>query len=449
MNRRTFLHTLTVATTGSIVAASSLGAASMSPVGAQQRRRPNIVFIMADDLGYGDVGVTGRTDYRTPFIDGLARDGMQFMQSYSAAPVCSPTRVALLTGRYAARESIGLIEPLTSHEVGLPTTPHTLPRLIRDAGYDTALVGKWHLGLGAAYHPMQHGFDEFYGFLGAAADYASHVDTETHRNLFVDGTTPVTESGYLTDMFTARAVQYVSRERSRPFFLSLQYNAPHWPWQAPGDVAYPDSVAAKDGGSPQTYARMMESLDRGVGEVLRAIASRGIERDTLVVFTSDNGGERFSHMGPFSQGKMTLGEGGIRVATFARWPGTVPADSRSEQVSVTMDWTVTMLALAGARSPRPLDGIDLTPALRGAGKPVPREIAWRIAQRKSEGALRKGDWKYLRTSAGEFLYDLRSDPSEKSDRRAAEAARFSELSRAFRKWESEMLAPVALDPSMR
>ncbi len=415
----------------------------------QPRRRPNIVFVMADDLGYGDLGITGRTDYRTPFIDGIARDGMQLMQSYCAAPVCSPTRVALLTGRYPAREPVGLIEPLTTQLDGLPADPHTLPRLMKDAGYDTALVGKWHLGLGPAFHPMRHGFDEFYGFLGAAADYASHRDTETKVNQFFDGTTPVTESGYLTDMFTDRAVRYVSRVRTKPFFLSLQYNAPHWPWQAPGDPAYPDTLGASMGGSEETFARMVESMDRGIGRVLGALANRGIARETLVVFTSDNGGERFSHMGPYSESKMTLGEGGIHVMTLARWPGVIAAGSKTDQVSVTMDWTATMLALAGATSPRPLDGIDLMPFLRGGRAPIDRTIAWRIAQRRSEGALRSGAWKYLRNARGEFLFDLRNDPGEKSDRRASQGAKFAELSSAFQKWEGEMQRVVPLDPKAR
>jgi len=444
IDRRAFLRGLT--------AASAVAASAPALLGASwgvQRRRPNIVFIMADDFGYGDLGITGRTDYRTPAIDSIGHDGVQLMQSYSAAPVCSPTRVALMTGRYPAREPIGLIEPLTTHEVGLPADPHTLPRLMRDAGYDTALVGKWHLGLGPAFHPHRHGFDEFYGFLGAAADYASHRDTETRTQQFFDGTTPVAAPGYLTDMFTERAVRVVSKVRSKPFFLSLQYNAPHWPWQAPGDAAYPDSVQAQSGGSPATFARMVESMDRGVAEVLRAIGARGIERDTLVVFTSDNGGERFSHMGPYSERKMTLGEGGIHVMTVARWPGTIPRGTRSQQVSVTMDWTATMLALAGAKSPRSLDGMDLMPALSGKTSPVSRTLAWRIAQRRSEGAYRKGDWKFLRNDRGEFLYDLSRDPGEKTDRRVTDAARFTELSRAFASWERGVLAPVGLDSTRR
>lgn len=448
IDRRSFLRQLAIASAATSVPAV-LGASRSATDAHQPRRRPNIVFIMADDLGYGDLGITGRTDYRTPFIDGIARDGVQLMQSYCAAPVCSPTRVALLTGRYPAREAAGLIEPLTTQLDGLPAEPHTLPRLMKDAGYDTALIGKWHLGLGPAYHPLRHGFDEFYGFLGAAADYTSHRDTETHDNQFFDGTTPVTESGYLTDMFTERAVRYVSRAHAKPFFLSLQYNAPHWPWQAPGDPAYPDTLGASLGGSPETFGRMVESMDRGVGRVLSALAERGLERDTLLVFTSDNGGERFSHMGPYSEKKMTLGEGGIHVMTMARWPGVIAAGTKTHQVSVTMDWTATMLALADATSPRSLDGIDLMPFLRGRRATVDRTIAWRIAQRRSEGALRQGAWKYLRNERGEFLFDLQSDPGERTDRRASNGARFDALASAFRKWEAEMQRPVPLDPARR
>lgn len=413
-----------------------------------QRSAPNIVLIVADDLGYADLSITGRRDYRTPVIDQIAHDGALLTQAYSSAPVCTPSRVALMTGRYPARYTAGLYEPLTTQDEGLKALPATLPRLLKNAGYDTALVGKWHLGLLPRFHPLRHGFDEFYGFLGSGADYASHADVLTRTvSHFQDGERPIRADGYLTDLFTNRAVRIVSRPRRKPLFLSLQYNAPHWPWQGPGDQPHPDTLAVTAGGTPETYARMVRSMDEGIGRVLDAVHRRGVERDTLVVFTSDNGGERFSHMGPFSEGKLTLREGGIRVAAVARWPGVIRAGSLCEQVCTTFDLTATAAALAGARSDSaaPFDGIDLMPALRG-GAARPRDLYWRLGQRRQQKALRSGDWKYFMTARdGEHLFDLATDPGEKRDRKAERPEVLAELKRKYEKWESSMLAPIPMD----
>jgi arylsulfatase A-like enzyme len=444
MRRREFLERLASAAAASTLPALNTGCRGNRPT---KSARPNVLLIMTDDLGYGDLTSTGRTDYHTPRIDSIARDGMQLSNAYSAAPVCTPTRVALMTGRYPARNPIGLYEPLTTQPTGLATEPATLPRLLKDAGYETALIGKWHLGVPAQFHPLRHGFDEFYGFLGAAADYTSHVDTEALTPLFYDGLEKVRVEGYLTDLFTSRAVQYLTRAHDKPFFLNLQYNAPHWPWQAPGDPPYPDSMRWRKGGSPETFARMMEDLDQGVGKVLAALEQNDLARNTLVIFTSDNGGERFSHMGPFSQGKMTLWEGGIRVAAFARWPGVIAAGRTSDQVCITMDWTATMLALAGtdAEPGSPLDGLDLMPALTG-GSVVPRDLYWRIFQRSKQKALRSGDYKYLTTAEGEFLFHLAADAGEKNDRKVNEPGVLAELKQKYARWEGGVLAPIPLDP---
>ncbi len=442
ISRRTFLQQTT--------AAMALGALSPLEPLLRAPSRPNLLYIMSDDLGYGDLGITGRTDYATPVLDALAREGVRLTQAYCAAPVCTPTRVALNTGRYPARTRAGLFEPLTTTNVGLLPDPPTLARLIRDAGYETGLIGKWHLGLLPEFHPLRHGYDEFYGFLGAAADYASHVDTETHRVLFQDGDQPVKTEGYLTDLFTDRAIRFIQRRRSRPFFLNLEYNAPHWPWQAPGDPPYPDSVSSRSGGSPAVFGRMVRSMDDGIGRILAALHASGRDRDTLVIFASDNGGERFSNMGPFSQGKMTLYEGGLRTPAFARWPGVIAPNTTTDQVAITMDWTATLLARAGAHAdPRaPLDGIDLLPALTGA-KPVSRDLYWRITQRVKQKAMRSGDWKYLVTTDGELLFDLGADPGEKSDVKERHADVLAALRRMYAGWEREVLPPVPLDPASR
>ena len=352
-----------------------------------------------------------------------------------------------MTGRYPARYTAGLYEPLTTQRLGLEPRPATLPRLLKNAGYETALVGKWHLGVLPQFHPLRHGFDEFYGFLGGGADYASHMDVQARKvSYFEDGERPVHASGYLTDLFTDRAVRIVSRRRRRPFFLSLQYNAPHWPWQGPGDPPYPDTLRPQAGGSPATYARMVERMDEGVGRVLDALHARGLERDTLVVFTSDNGGERFSHMGPFSAEKMSVREGGIRVAAVARWPGVIAAGSRCDQVCATFDLTATAAALAGTHADpaAPFDGIDLMPALRG-GAPRPRDLYWRVTQRRQERGMRSGDWKYVQTAKdAPQLFDLATDPGEKTDRTGDHPDVLAALERKYAAWEREMLAPVPL-----
>lgn len=409
---------------------------------------PNLLFIMADDLGFADLSIYGRTDYQTPVLDHLAREGVRLTQAYSAAPVCTPTRVALMTGQYPARHEAGLHEPLTTHPTGLPAELPTLPRLLKNAGYQTALVGKWHLGLGRRYHPLRHGFDEFYGHLGAAIDYATGLGTEQLKHDWYDGTDRIEFRGYATDLITERAVRIVSRRRERPFFLSLQYNAPHWPWQAPGDPPYPDSLRWRRGGSPETYARMMRSLDDGIGSVLQALRDAGVEQNTVVIFTSDNGGEMYSDMGPFDGQKMSLSEGGIRVSAFARWPGVIPADTTTDQVAVTMDWAATLLAIGGAKPDAafPLDGIDLRPQLTGASPSVSRDLFWRITQRRRHRAMRSGDWKYLATEEGEFLFDLASDLGEHVDRSSEAPAEFARLKSLYAEWESEVLPPIPLDP---
>ena len=438
IDRRAFLQTTS--------ALALVGCANRLP----WRSRPNLLLIMADDLGYGDVGFTGRRDYATPAIDRIAREGVTLTQAYAAAPVCTPTRVALATGRYPARTPVGLLEPLTKQtDIGLDTTPPTLGLLLKNVGYETALIGKWHLGISPQYHPLRHGYDEFYGMLGAAADYVNYLDTETLRNLFQDGSEPARASGYLTDLFSERAVKFIERKHEAPFFLNVQYNAPHWPWQAPGDPVYPDSLRWNKGGSPETYARMVESMDAGIGRIMAALQARDLEDKTLVIFTSDNGGERFSHMGPFSHRKMHLWEGGIRVPAAARWPGVIPPGSRSDQVAVTMDITATLLALSGARhdASAPLDGIDLLPALTGQAAHRERELYWRIHQRRQQKAVRAGDWKYLQTDDGEFLFNLADDASEKRDLKERDRARFIDLKARLAKWESEVLKPIPLDPA--
>jgi arylsulfatase A-like enzyme len=327
----------------------------------------------------------------------------------------------------------------------LPASHPTVSSLLKANGYETALVGKWHLGNLPGFLPNEHGFDEFFGILEGAADYVSHVDPSRNPGLFENGE-PVDRGGYLTDLLTERAVAFLSRPHPRPFFLSLQYTAPHWPWQGPGDAPYPDTASWVGGGSNETFAEMMRHLDRGVGEVLAALERSGLSGNTLVIFTSDNGGERYSDMGPLSERKMTLWEGGIRVPALVRWPGVIPAGTRTGQVAITMDWTATILSVARTEADPayPLDGMDLLPVLTGESPVRPRTLWWRTFQRTKHRALRSGDWKYLGDEKGEYLFHLAEDASEERDLKAEHPERLAQLKALYRELESQMLEPVPL-----
>ena len=298
------------------VAAGTAAAALAVPRAVRAQDRPNVLFILADDLGYGDLSCYGRPDYETPVLDRLATQGMKFMSAYAAAPVCTPTRCAFLTGRYPQRFEVGLQEPLTasSPPVGLPASQPTIASRLRAVGYETALIGKWHLGWRPEYQPNRHGFDEFYGSLSGALDYFTHVAPDagigTEPDLW-ENDRRTTADGYLTDVFTDRAVDFVTRPHSKPFYLSLHYTAPHSPWEGPDDRATADHTdhgagPMTNGGSLGAYAEMMRSMDSGIGRVLAALRRARLERNTLVIFTSDNGGERYSFNWPFSFQKLYL-----------------------------------------------------------------------------------------------------------------------------------------------
>ena len=430
-------------------AAVVAGAISNSSVSAAER--PNILFILADDMGWGDLSCYGRPDYRTPNLDRLAQQGMRFTNGYAAAPVCTPTRVGFLTGRYPARLAVGLEEPITERKelgeriktVGLPTAHPTVASLIKAAGYDTALIGKWHLGYLPNFGPLKSGFDEFFGIMSGAADHFTHKDMMAEPDLF-EGEVPVERTGYITDLLTQKAVEYIKRRHQKPFYLSLHYTAPHWPWEGPTDVAVSNamkynSVGFRAGGSLKIYGEMMKSLDAGIGRVLDALRTAGLEKDTLVIFTSDNGGERFSYNWPFTGQKMDLHEGGIRVPAMVRWPGVVPAGRTSELPVITMDWTATMIAAAGTRPDPayPLDGEDLMPVLIGQHSSSDRTFYWRTVR---QGAMRSGKWKYIREGKNESLFDLSVDEHEQADFKDAEPRTLELLRGKFSNWESGMLA---------
>jgi arylsulfatase A-like enzyme len=446
LTRRKFVQTLAAGTTllGDLGSGARTRFAQTSS--SATNARPNIIFILADDMGWGDLSCYGRPDYRTPNLDLLASQGTRFTDAYSASAVCTPTRCGYITGRYPARFRIGLEEPLpaTNLDVGLEPGQPTIASRLKQGGYETALIGKWHLGFRPEWGPNAHGFDEFFGILAGAGDYFLHKNGLGQADLY-ENLTPVERNGYLTELLTERAISYVQKRRSAPFFLSLHYTAPHWPWQGPkgGEpVTFTDKtiepVSMGGGGSLKLYAEMMRSLDEGVGRVMKAVRDAGIDKKTLVIFTSDNGGERFSYQWPFSGRKGDLLEGGIRVPAIVRWPGTVPANRITQQMAITMDWTATICAAAKTEtSPGPsLDGIDLLPVIKGTSPLRDRTFFWRIYD---QDAVRDGKWKFFRNGEVRRLFDLSFDQHEQADFGKSHPEVLERLMREFDQWNKEML----------
>jgi arylsulfatase A-like enzyme len=419
-----------------------------------QRRavhRPNVVLILMDDLGYGDLGSYGGSDARTPNVDRLARDGVRLTDAYANGAVCTPTRAALISGRYQQRVGLEwvLADSAGDRDRGLPATGTSLPVLLKTSGYATGLLGKWHLGWKAEFGPNAHGFDEFFGFLSGAHDY--YTRPAGGPSDLYENTTPVEPTGYLTDDITRRAVSFITRHRSGPFFLEVAYNAVHWPFEPPDrrsaeaerNTPRPlrqmpdDSVPA----TRSDYVRMFERADQGVGEILAALDRLALARNTLVIFTNDNGGEWLSRNAPLFHRKGTLWEGGIRVPLILRWPGTLHPGKMSQQVAITMDLTASILAATGTHAPegyRP-DGIDILPILRGDAPILERHLFWRIARaQRQQRAVRSGRWKLLVDGGQLLLFDLDSDPGERIDLAAGHPERVVMLKRLLAEWERDV-----------
>jgi arylsulfatase A-like enzyme len=411
-------------------------------------QQPNIIYIMTDDMGYGDLSSYGRKDYITPHLDRLASQGIKFTNAYSAASLCTPTRTAFMTGRYPARTPVGLIEPLTGRSdsiYGLTPDYPSVATLLKAAGYETALIGKWHLGFQSKHNPTKNGFDYFFGIRSGAADYISHKGNHKKHDLY-ENESPAYVKGYLTEIFEDKVTAYLKQDHAKPFFLTITFNAPHWPWQGPGDPAYPDTLNQEAGGTPQVYAAMMKSLDDAVGAIMRTLDEQKLTEKTLVIFTNDNGGERFSNHAGLAKKKMNLWDGGIKVPAFVRWPGKITPRTTTNQAAITMDWTATILAAAGAKSHPdfPLDGIDLMPVMTGKQKGTDRTFYWRNFQRNQQKAIRDGNWKYLQDKDGEYLFNMAADPGEKNDLKEKEPAIFERLKNKYADWEKSVLVPIPL-----
>jgi arylsulfatase A-like enzyme len=419
---------------------------------------PHIVYIVSDDQGWKDVGFHG-SDIRTPNLDELARGGVRLEQLY-AQPMCTPSRAALLTGRYPHRYGLQTLVIPSAGRYGLPTDEWLLPEALRSAGYRTAIVGKWHLGhADRKYWPMQRGFDSQYGPLLGEIDYFTHSAHGT-RDWFRDEQ-PVNETGYVTELIGREAVRLIEgHDPKKPLFLYLAFTAPHSPYQAP--QAYLDRYAGEPDAARRAYAAMISAMDDQIGEVVRALERRGLRENTLIVFQSDNGGPRSAKFtgevdmskstipadnGPYRDGKAMLYEGGTRVVGLANWPGRLPSGSVVDQPIHVVDMFPTLAGLAGAEpgKSKPLDGYDVWPTL-SAGQPSPRtEVVYDIEPFRA--ALRQGDWKlvwHVTLPSRVELFDLGQDPGERRDLSARHPEKVAALKHRIEELAREAVAPLIL-----
>ena len=428
-------------------------------VGEAQGRRPNIVLIVADDMGYADVGFQGSRDIPTPNLDALARTGIRFTDAYVSGPYCSPTRAGLMTGRYPQRFGHEF-NPVGNPEPGLPLDQTTMADRLKAAGYRTALLGKWHLGSAAPLHPMERGFDEFFGFLGGDHSYFDAMPANGEP--VFDGRTPTEKMGYLTDELADRAVDFIARQRSGPFFLYLAFNAVHTPMHATEKYLTRFSHIA----DPQrrTYAAMLSAMDDGIGRTLAALRAAGLEENTLVFFFSDNGGPTMptttvngSSNAPLRGSKRQTWEGGIRVPFIISWKGHLAAGTTDARPIIQLDVLPTALAAAGVelRPDWKLDGVNLLPFLTGKATGTPHDaLYWRLGGMM---AIRKGDWKLVKTREGALrdidpavlsdlsmaeLYNLGEDIGETKNLAAAHPEKVKELADAWSRWNAGLVRPL-------
>lgn len=431
-----------------VASPSAIGIAADAPA------RPNILVIVADDLGYADLGFQGCLDIPTPHINSLAAGGARFTNGYVSGPYCSPTRAGLLTGRYQQRFGHEFNPGGTNaNEKGLPLSETTIADRFKEAGYVTGLVGKWHLGASPRYHPQQRGFDEFFGFLGGAHTYFPKVGAEVLR-----GTEKTTEAAYLTDAFGREAVSFIERNQSKPFFLYLAFNAVHTPMEATSERREKFSAIGKE--QRRTYAAMLSAMDDAVGRVLNTLRQTKLDEKTLIFFISDNGGPTMqgtttnsSLNTPLRGSKRTTLEGGIRVPFVIHWKGRIAAETVYNHPVIQLDILPTALAAAGIdiKPDWNLDGVNLWPSITGQSNTVPHEtLYWRLGE---QNAVRHGDWKLVqydlnvenyptRGVSSKKLYHLQKDIGETQDLTGEYPEKAKELESLWQTWNSQLAKPL-------
>lgn len=403
---------------------------------------PNLILIMADDLGYGGIDSYGNDTIQTPHLDRMAAGGLRFTDFHSNGSVCTPTRAALLTGRYQQRAGLeGVIYARgETRETGLDTSTYTLADALKAKGYATGIMGKWHLGYNRAFNPVKHGFDTFYGYVSGNVDFHSHYDNagvyDWYHNL-----DSIQEEGYVTDLITTHATDFIAAHQDEPFFLYVPHEAPHVPFQGRNDPAYRFSDNTFSYYGPvkdrsRAYREMVEVMDEGIGVILDKLEALGLAENTLLVFISDNGGETFGHNGPLNGAKGSLLEGGHRVPAIAYWKDKIKP-AVTDQTTLTFDWMPTFLSLAGVALPTasPLDGQDLS-ALILENEALPdRPVFWRY---RHERSIRQGQWKLLLQEQDTLLFDLVTDLGEQTNLANSQPALMDSLLRQLQVWEAEM-----------
>lgn len=407
-------------------------------------QRPNIILIVGDDMGYADIGVHGSREIPTPYLDSIAKNGVRCSSGYVSGPYCSPTRAALLTGRYQQRfgHEFNPGPPVEANiEVGLSLKEKTLADRLQAAGYATALVGKWHLGHDKKFHPLNRGFQEYFGFLGGAHSYTNAQ--ADGNNPVMRGFEKVDEKEYLTDALGREAVAFIDRSKTKPFFLYLAFNAVHTPMHA--TAKYLDRFSNISDPRRRTYAAMMSAMDDAIGRVLGTLKEKKLEENTLVFFVSDNGGPpgNSSTNGVLRGHKASTWEGGIRVPFLWQWKGHLPAGKVYDQPVIQLDFHATALAAAGVETGDKLDGVNLLPYLAGKKKGAPHDaLYWRFGEQM---AIRKGDWKLVKAGRGNavgdnpLLVNLAKDISEQNDLSEKEPKKLKELQVAWDKWNAELI----------
>ena len=417
--------------------------------------RPNLIVIMADDLGYGELSCYGNKSYKTPHLDALARAGVRFTDYHSNGAVCSPTRAALLTGRYQQRAGVGGViyagfDQNRNH--GLHQSETTFAEPLGGAGYQNGCFGKWHLGYEKKFNPVHHGFNRFRGYVSGNIDYQSHFDRVGVYDWW-EGLEHIREKGYSTHLITRHAVKFIEEHRDRPFCLYVPHEAPHTPFQGPGDPGFrvkgkvvPEKRSAAF--KKRAYREMVQEMDKGVGEIVAALKRLGLEKSTVVFFISDNGATGFGSNGSLRGNKGQLWEGGHRVPAIVRWPGRIAAGSACDDLSIGMDIFPTLLELAGVNAPENLrlDGRSLVPSLFGKKPPGQRKLYWSAGRQQ---AMRNGPWKYVRELKGQkaaALYNLSRDQGEKNNLAGKDPARLASMRKDYATWRKDVAAGATKQP---
>lgn len=405
------------------------------PLNLLAKEKPNVIFILADDLGYGDLGYTGAPDISTPNIDAIASEGIEYTNYYSSGPTSTPTRCALLTGRYQARfKDMEEAFFMGVDHIGLPKGEETIARALQRNGYVTGLIGKWHLGALPELRPNNFGFDYFTGFLAGNTDYHAHCEKNQRKDLY-EQKLEITSKEYMTDYIADKSIAFMRENKDKPFFMYVAFNAPHWPYQGPGD-----GPCAADGhdwmeGSREKLVEMIEYADTRIGDILQELKKLGIDDNTMVIFSSDNGGDKFARNLPFKGGKGLLTEGGIHLPLAVRWKGVIDGGQICDFPLISMDISATILSVTGSSFNSECDGISFFPMI-SEKMFEERPLFWRTAARK-QYAVRLGKYKLFCNKGKSFVYDLDIDKEEKYDLSDNKEI-LLKLQSLYNEWENKM-----------